>query len=200
MPDLNIRVINNMNEAANFMLYQEDINLNVKDFKIGAWRHDSIAPGATYTTILPEDITISATEVSSVGTIVTKSLSVDYNDAIEVFDNDSSIDVQNFNTEATEDTIDVYNNCSKTETIIAEKDSRPLFKCNLRPNYKLNFSINPKVFIALCDYEISSDFFDAASLSQKLEIDYEGQSYLTITLSEDTGLGKVSLATSFESF
>lgn len=200
MPDLNIRVINNMKETINFMLYQSDINLNVKNFQIGAWRHDSLAPNAVYTTVLPQDITISATETSDIGTIITKSLGVDYNDSIEIFDNNSSIDIQYGTEIATENTIDVYNKCGATKTIIAQKDSRPLFKCNLRPDYKLNFSINPKVYIALCDYEISSDFFDAASLSEKLEVDYDGQSYLTITLSENQSSGEVSFNKNFDKY
>lgn len=201
MGDLKIRVINNMKKPTHFMLYQEDINLNVKNFKVGAWKHDNLAANATYNTVLPQNIQVCSRDMSDSGTIVTKKVKVDYNNVLEVFTNTNALDIRhNMDKTSTENTIDVLNLCPITKEILVEKDGRPLFMCEIRPEYKLNFAINPKIFIGLCDFEISGDFFDAASISKKLEIDYEGQAYLTITLLENQSSGKVTIDYSFEKF
>lgn len=59
----------------------------------------------------------------------------------------------------------------------------------IRPDNKLNFDINPSLYVAISDYYIEQEFFDAASLSPLTRINYEGQSYLTIILSENVGTG-----------
>lgn len=61
---------------------------------------------------------------------------------------------------------------------------KPLFACNVRPDFKVNFAIHPKLYVALSDMEIHEEFFDAATLSRKpIVIDYQGQQSVTITLS-----------------
>lgn len=63
------------------------------------------------------------------------------------------------------------------------------------------FCNSPKLYVALSDLEIRDPFFDAATLSRKpVEIDYEGQQYLTIILSENESTGAVSITYNFDKF
>lgn len=200
--DLNIRVISNLNDTQQFLLYQNDIKLNVKNFKVAAWEHQYIAPKAKFTAILPLEITVAAKNSLGKGCMQTKELKAYYNTSWDIYKNGNAIDIkENFTSQATENTIDVYNACDEQQFAIVSKDSKPLFACEIRPDFKLSFAIHPKLYVALSDLEISETFFDAATLSKKpYEIDYEGQSYVTIFLTEDVSTGKVTISHDFNYF
>lgn len=200
--DLNIRVVSNLSKTQQVLMYQEDIQTNVKNFKVAAWEHPYIAPKSHFDVVLPMAISIAATDEIGRGCLTTKALNVDYNTAWEIFDNNGAIDVCSYDgSKPTENTIEVYNNCESTKSSVVTKDGKPLFACEVRPEFKVNFAIHPKLYIALSDMEIHEEFFDAATLSRKPEIiDYEGQQYVTITLDEDVSTGKVTITYSFDKF
>lgn len=200
--DLNIRIMSELNETQQFLLYQEDIKLNVKNFKVAAWEHQYIAPKSIFNVVMPMDITVSAKSDLGKGYMQTKQLKADYNTSWDIYSNNNALDIKkNESTAATEDTIDIYNACETTKFALVSKDNKALFACEVRPDFKMSFSIHPKLYIALSDLEISETFFDAATLSKKpYEIDYEGQSYLTIYLSEDVSTGKVTIKHNFNYF
>lgn len=84
---------------------------------------------------------------------------------------------------------------------IIAKDGKPLFLCSVRPDFKVRFSLNSKIYIALSEFEITDPFFDAATLSRiPVGIDYEGQQYLTIVLSENEITGAVDINYDFFRF
>lgn len=201
--DLNIRVKSKLGSTQQVLLYQEPITLNVKNFKTAAWEHQYLAPGAQLRALLPNEISIGSYKgISHDGRIITKFLPVEYNTAWDIYNNNNALDVRKSSEPApTENTIEIHNKDVRTSSAIVAKNDKPLFKCDVRPGFKVNFSIHPKLFVALSDFEVKDPFFDAATISKKpTEIDYEGQQYLTITLTENESTGEVMIDYSFEKF
>lgn len=201
--DLHIRVKSKLGETQQVLLYQEAVTLNVKNFKTAAWEHQYIAPGAQMRAVLPMEISIGSMEsIGHDGKIMTKLLPVEYNTAWDIFNNSKGLDVrESSEPNPTDDTIEIHNKNSVTSTAVIAKNGKPLFKCDVRPDFKVNFSIHPKLYVALSDLEISDPFFDAATLTRKpVEIDYEGQQYVTVTLEENESTGGVNITYNFDRF
>lgn len=201
--DLHIRVKSKLGTTQQVLLYQEAVTLNVKNFKTAAWEHQFIAPGAQMRAVLPTEITIgSMAAIGHDGKIMTKLLQAEYNTAWDIYSNNNALDVKASSEPApSEDTIEIHNKTAETNSAVVARNGKPLFKCDVRPGFKVNFSIHPKIYVALSDLEISDPFFDAATLSRKpVEIEYEGQQYLTITLSENASTGAVSIDYNFDKF
>ena len=201
--DLHIRVKSKLGTTQQVLLYQEAVTLNVKNFKTAAWEHQFLSPGAQMRAVLPMEISIGSMEsIGHDGKIMTKLLPVEYNTAWDIYNNNNALDVRKSGeADPTEDTIEIHNKNSHTSSAVVAKNGKPLFKCDVRPGFKVNFSIHPKLYVALSDLEIEDPFFDAATLSRKpLEIDYEGQQYLTITLDENESTGAVTIDYNFDRF
>ena len=201
--DLHIRVKSKLGSTQQVLLYQEAVTLNVKNFKTAAWEHQFVAPGAQMRAVLPLEISIGSMEsIGHDGRIMTKLLDVEYNTAWDIYNNNNALDVRKSNEPApTEDTIEIHNKNSHTSSAVVAKNGKPLFRCDVRPGFKVNFAIHPKLYVALSDLEISDPFFDAATLSRKpIEIDYEGQQYLTIILNENESTGAVTIEYNFDRF
>lgn len=201
--DLNVRVKSKLGTTQQVLLYQEAHTINVKNFKTAAWEYRFLAPGATMTVVLPMDICIGAYEgIGHNGKISTKLLPVEYNTAWAIYNNSNALDVRKSSEPAPEqDTIEIHNKNTVTSSAIVTKDSKPLFRCDVRPDFKVSFALHPKIFIALSDFEITDPFFDAATLSRNpVGIDYEGQQYLTITLTENESTGAVDVNYDFSKF
>nr|WP_297172543.1 hypothetical protein [uncultured Agathobaculum sp.] len=200
--DLKIRIVSRLATTQQILLYQEDIQTNVKNFLTAAWEHPHIAPRAKYEVTLPMQIGVSAAEDIGSGRVTTKQLTADYNTAWEIYDNEQGLDIREASGPAPSmDTIEVLNSCEDTKFAMVTKDSKPLFACEVRPDFRVNFAIHPKLYVALSDMEIHEEFFDAATLSRAPEIiDYEGQQYITIYLDEDVSSGKVTITYDFAKF
>lgn len=201
--DLNIRVRSKLGTTKQVLLYQEAVTLNVKNFKTAAWEHRYLAPGASMVTMLPMDICIGAFEgIGHNGKISTKLLRAEYNTAWDIYNNNGAIDVRKSDEPAPgENTVEVHNKNKLTSSAVVTKDGKPLFLCNVRPDFKVSFSLHPKLYVALSEFEITDPFFDAATLSRvPVEIDYEGQQYLTVTLSENESTGAVDISYDFSKF
>lgn len=200
--DLKIRIISRLATTQQILLYQEDIRTNVKNFLTAAWEHPHIAPKAQYEVTLPMQIGVSAAEDIGSGRVTTKQLMADYNTVWEIFDNDQGLDIREGSEQPPSmDTIELQNNCGNTKYALVTKDSKPLFACEVRPDFRVNFAIHPRLYVALSDMEIHEEFFDAATLSRAPEIiDYEGQQYVTIYLDEDVSTGKVDISYDFAKF
>ena len=201
--DLHIRVKSKLGSTQQVLLYQEAVTLNVKNFKTAAWEHQFVAPGAQMRAVLPMEISIGSMEtIGHDGKIMTKLLDVEYNTAWDIYNNNKALDVRKSSEPApTEDTIEIHNKNSHTSSAVVAKNGKPLFRCDVRPGFKVNFAIHPKLFVALSDLEISDPFFDAATISRKpVEIDYEGQQYLTIILNENESTGAVTIDYNFDRF
>lgn len=200
---LHIRVKSKLGTTQQVLLYQEAVTLNVKNIKTAAWEHKYIAPGAQMRALLPTEITIGSMEnISQDGKIMTNLMPAEYNTAWEIYSTDNALDVKPSSEPAsTENTIEIHNKNSRTSSAVVAKNGKPLFKCDIHPGLKVNFAIQPKLYVALSDLEITDPFFDAAILSRKpVEIDYEGQEYLTIILNENESTGAVSITYNFDKF
>lgn len=199
--DLNIRVISNLKTTEFFTLYQQDINLNVKNFKVGAWEKGYIAPGAQFYTVLPLALQLQGRIYQNDSVYNTKSIGAEYNHSYEIYMNSDGLDIQASSlAPPTDNTFNLYNSTDSQVQGVILKDSKPLFMANIRPDNKLNFDIKPSLYVALSDYFIDQEFFDAATLSPLTRIDYNGQSYLTIVLNENVGTGKFSVDYNFDLF
>lgn len=201
--DLHIRVRSKLGSTQQVLLYQEAVTLNVKNFKTAAWEHKYLAPGAVLETLLPMSVCMGAFEgFGQNGKISTKLLPVEYGTAWDIFRNEGALDVRKSAEPSPGDnTIEVHNKNDRTSSAIVTKDGKPLFLCNVRPNFKVSFALHPKLYIAMSDFEISDPFFDAATLSRTpVGIDYEGQQYLTVTLSENGSTGAVETTYDFSKF
>ncbi|MEZ3453889.1 MAG: hypothetical protein K1W17_05915 [Oscillospiraceae bacterium] len=201
--DLHIRVKSNLITTQQVLLYQEAVTLNVKNFKTAAWEHRYLAPGAQMRALLPTEITMGSVEsIGHDGTIMTKLLPVEYNTAWDIYNNNKALDVRKSDEPAPgENTIEIHNKDVRTSSAVVAKNGKPLFRCDVRPGFKVSFSIHPKIYVALSDFEIKDPFFDAATISKRpVAIDYEGQQYLTVILSENGSTGEVTVDYNFEKF
>lgn len=201
--DLKIRVKSKLGSTQQVLLYQEAVTLNVKNFKTAAWEHQRLAPGAQMRATLPTEISIGSMEkIGHDGKIMTKLLDAEYNTAWDIYSNNGALDVRKSNESAPSDnTVEIYNKNDFTSSAVVAKNGKPLFSCSVRPGFKVNFSIHPKLFVALSDFEITDPFFDAATISKKpVEIEYEGQQYLTVILSENESTGEVTVDYNFDKF
>lgn len=201
--NLKIRVKSKLGTTQQVLLYQKAVTLNVKNFKTAAWEHQYIAPGAQMRTILPTEICIgSMASIGHDGKVLTKLIGVNHNTAWDIFDNNNALDVRKSDEPApAEDTIEIHNKCRTTASAVVAKNGRPLFSCEVRPEFKVNFNIQPKLFVALSDLEITDPFFDAATISKApVEIEYSGQQFLTIILNENQSTGAVEISYDFAKF
>ncbi len=201
--DMKIRVKSKLGTTQQVLLYQEAITLNVKNFKTAAWEHQYLAPGAQMRAMLPTEISIGSMEViGHDGKIMTKLIPVEYNTAWDICDNGGALDVRkSAEPSPTGDTIEIHNKNKSTSEAVIAKNGKPLFACSVRPGFKVNFAIHPKLFVALSDFEITDPFFDAATISRRpVEIEYEGQQYLTVILSENESTGEVTVDYNFDKF
>jgi hypothetical protein len=201
--DLHIRVKSKLGTTQQVLLYQEAVTLNIKNFKTAAWEHRFMAPGAQMRAILPTEITIGSMGfIGHDGKIMTKLMPIECNTAWDIYNNSNALEVRKSDEPAPEyDTIEIYNKNSQTSSAVVAKNGKPLFRCDVRPGFKVNFAIHPKLYVALSDLEISDPFFDAATLSRRpIEIEYEGQQYLTIILTENESTGAVMIDYNFDKF
>lgn len=99
--------------------------------------------------LLPTEITIGSMEnISHDDKIMTKLMPVEYNTAWEIYSNDNALDVRKSNEPApTEDTIEIHNKNSRTSSAVVAKNGKPLFKCDVRPRFKVNFAIHPSFML-----------------------------------------------------
>lgn len=201
--DLRIRVKSKLGTTQQVLLYQEAVTLNVKNFKTAAWEHQYLAPGAQMRALLPTSISIGSMEkIGHDGKIMTKFIPVEYNTSWDIYNNSGALDVRKSAEPVPDmDTVEIHNKNDSTSCAVVAKNGKPLFACSVRPGFKVNFSIHPKLFVALSDFEITDPFFNAATISRRpVEINYEGQQFLTIILSENESTGEVTVDYSFDKF
>ena len=138
--------------------------------------------------LFPAEISVGAMEkIGHDGKIITNLIPAEYNTAWDIYNNNDVLDARKSSEPAPDsDTVEIYNKNSVTSSAVVAKNGKPLFACSIRPGFKVNFAIQPKLFVAFSDLEITDSFFDAAIISSKpVEIEYGGQQYLTIILSEN---------------
>ncbi|MDR0992645.1 MAG: hypothetical protein LBL87_07105 [Ruminococcus sp.] len=200
--DLKMRVISNLSTTQQIMLYQKDIKINVTNYKIGAWEAVKLAPGSIHTAVLPMDIEVAATDKLGRGNVITKQLPAATGDVFTVVNNGGAIDIEVADKKYSsgDGTVDIYNAYPQKVCTCVTKDGKPLFACETRPEYRVNFIIKPKVYVALSDVEITGEYFDATTLSANYKVDYTNQAYLTLTLDENVSTGAITISHNFEKF
>ncbi|PJI10551.1 MULTISPECIES: hypothetical protein [Clostridium] len=196
--DLNIHIISNLKSTSFFILYQQNINLTTKNFKAGVWKKGYIASGAEFFTALPLNFEIQAKVKGTKEIYKTKLIAASYNHSYEIYMNNSGIDLHESNLiKPSNNTVNIYNTINSMVSVIALKNSNPIFSAYIRPSSELNFAIIPSLYISICDSDIDKDFFNPSSLSPMTKIDYMGQSYVNIFLNENTSTGKFQICYDF---
>lgn len=199
--DLNIRVISNLKSTKLFTLYEQYINLNAKNFKINAWKKSYITPGAQFYTVLPLNVEIQGILKENASVYKTNVIRADYNKSYEIYMKDKDFGIQLSSLPAPiNNTMNVYNVTTAELKAIILSNGKTFFSVSVNPNGKLNFCIIPLIYISICDYSIEQQYFKAASLSPLTMIDYRGQPYLTIVLSENYSTGKFFVNYNFDAF
>lgn len=200
--ELKVRVISNLSSTQQIMLYQKDIQINVTNYKVGAWEAVKLAPGSVHTAVLPTNIEVAATDINGRGDVLTKQLPAESGDTFKIFDNKGLIDIKSDDTKFASDdeTIDIYNDSANRVNACITKDGKPLFSFDTRPDYRVNFMIKPKLYISLDDKEINDDFVDTNAITSNYKVDFTNQQYLTINLDENNSTGAVTVSHSFEKF
>lgn len=201
--DLHIRIKSKLGTTQQVLLYQEAVTLNIENFKTAAWEHRYLAPGAAMNAFLPMEVCIGVFQgIGHNGKISSKLLPAEYNTAWDIYSNSGALNVRKSSEPAPDDnSIEIHNKNNEISSAIIAKDGKPRFLCSVRPDFKVRFSLNSKIYIALSEFEITDPFFDAATLSRiPVGIDYEGQQYLTIVLSENEITGAVDINFDFFRF
>jgi hypothetical protein len=65
------------------------------------------------------------------------------------------------------------------------KDAQPLFARVLPPDQKVNFSVKQKVYFALAENHQKGALYEAVTLTDAYEVDFEGHQNLDVTVHED---------------
>lgn len=200
--NLKIRIISYLVDPIFFALYQQDIVLNVNNYKLGAFEKGYIAPGASIYTILPLNLNAYGRSKSENTIYNTKIININYDCAYEIYQSKMFFDIKSSaeTPPRKKETIDIYNKTLSRKEAVILRGERPIFSADLRPNTKLNFSIDNSINIALSDFEITNDFFQADDISQTYKIDYNIQDYLTILLKENVSSGKIQIETNYSIF
>jgi hypothetical protein len=199
---LNIRIISNLPTTQSILLFQKSIIINTKNYKIGAWETAYIAPGSEFSTILPEKIELFISEARSDYLRDKNPFHSETNDTITIFNNGGVVEMKKEERKNvdTDRLISVHNTHNSNTFLLANKDGKPLFNCHIRPDYKLNFCVEPKICIALFDNKIENEFFDVEDIQIFCEVDYADKTHLTFTLKEDSSKRKIMMEYNFDKF
>jgi hypothetical protein len=200
--DLNIRIISNLSATQSIMLFQKDIIINTQNYKIGAWETAHIAPGSEFSTILPEKIELFISENQSNYFEREQPLLSETNDNITIFNNGGVVEMKKEdNKNAVADKfISVYNTHNRKTFLFANKDNKPLFTCPIRPDYKLNFCVKPKIYIALLDKKFENKFLNAEDIQNCYKVDFTDKTHITFNLDENVSRGIITIAHNFDEF
>lgn len=171
------------------LLYQSEIDITAGNYLTGSWKQDMIAPGGTGRTFMPVEISVAGSDKFGELSTITKEIKSGNGKKFELFDNGGALDIRDAGVFSSDGTINVKNCCAKRETIYIFKEGCPLLCAELRPNQTESILLKPKIGIAIAENELREKFFDAASLSQKMEFDLTNQSFLKVSISEDQGSG-----------
>lgn len=199
--DVKIRVINNTSDSFRILLYQADIDITARSYLVGAWRQTMLASGGTLSATLTINTEVGAAEEGAQLSVSTKLLPAPQGSKFKVFTNDKgALDIEMTHEKNPDGTISLENDCSNQKWIKVYKDGSPILSAEIRPDFNESVKIKPKITLALGQNEITTAFFDAAQLSNKYEADLSNQSYLTYTLTENIGTGKIIVDMSYDAF
>lgn len=151
--------------------------------------------------LLPTGLQVQGMLEKSNSVYKTKAIAANYNESYEIYMNDEGIDIQPSSLRnPTDNTMNVYNVTDSQLEVIILSNGETFFSVSIDPNSKLNFCIIPLIYISIYNYSIEQQYFNAASLSPLTMIDYRGQPYLTIVLSENYSTGKFFVNYNFDAF
>lgn len=199
--DLKIRIISHIMKPVFLALYQQDIKLNVENFKLVYWMKGVLSQGGSIYTVFPQKL--EAQGRVNIDNIIynTKIIDINYDNSYEIYGAESYFDIRNSSESLIIDkTIDIYNKTSSRKEAVILRGRKPLFYVNLRPDSKVNFSIDHSISIAICDLEAVNENFEFTSASQTFYINYGIQNYLTISLQENIAEGSLFIETDFNKF
>jgi hypothetical protein len=200
--DLNIRIISNLSATQSIMLFQKNIIINTGNYKIGAWETAYIAPGSEFSVILPSKIELFISESGSIYFGNEKHIQSETNDNITIFNNGGVVEMKKEESKSLDADrfISVYNTHNRKTFLFANKDGKPLFTCSIRPDYKLNFCVIPKICISLSDKKIGSEFFNSEDIQHCYKADFTDKTHITFNLEENVKTGRITISHNFDEF
>lgn len=196
-----IRVQNQTNDDFRVLLYQSEIDVTAATYLTGAWRNAMVGARSTMETSLPIDMKVGAAEEGSDVTVSTELLSASQNACFSMYmSSNNALKIKNTGETKTDGSINVTNDCDEYKWAKVYKDGDPIISVKVRPTNNESIKIKPKLGMAIGENEVTTAFFDAATLSRKYEYDISNQSYLTLTITENEGSGKLLVSASYDKF
>lgn len=185
--DLNVRVTNKTLKARKVLVYQMDPKLTVEEYLVGAWGVQSIGKdGGFWDFVLPSSIQVQARMDAQIGSTGTRILEADYNTAWRIFTENGALEIEQKSDNPGKNTIDIKNEVlTASRVAVVLKDARPLLAQVLPPGQKVNFSVSQKLYLALAGDHQKGALYEAVTLTDAYEVDFEGYKNLDVTIHED---------------
>lgn len=196
--DLKISIVSYLSKTRQVLLYRKGFNMD--NYQIGSWAYPHIAPGARYEIVLPEQVMVSAATSIGPGSMITRELPISSEALYEIFDNEGALDIRKSTKDCIgkEDAVKVSNLTLKTRNVIMTQGDRPIAAFALMSNFNCFIFLRKILCIQINDTLIQEQFLDPAALSgPSVQIDYEGQTKLSILLEEDTTTKEIRITHSF---
>ena len=198
--DLSVTIVNDTLGDQEFIVYQQNVVPNLKNYLTAAWEYAYLANGgARWDFVLPAAFEVSGTEdAMSSGSKTTNVLAARYGDQFALSESTippiSAFKIEKIGTSAGAAVVTVLNTIA-TGPCWAEvdKNGHQLFAAFLAPNQSVNFAIEPTLYVAIASSVAKGEFFEAPSLAQSWAFPYEGFTSLVITATQNPTTGELAL-------
>ena len=199
--DLSVTIFNNTLGAQEFVVYQQDATLNVKNYLTAAWEYEYLTNGnARWDFVVPFEIEVSGLENAlSVGTKTTNLVVANYNDQYELQENMQTNPPTPFNITkvgvgAGANTINIKNTISAgPRWAVINKNGMPLFTSEVNPSESVNFSVEPTLYVAIASNYQKGALFEAVNITRSWAFPYAGFTSLVIDATQNPNTHEITL-------
>jgi hypothetical protein len=198
--DLSVSIFNDTEGDQEFIVYQQNVVTNVKNYLTAAWEYEYLTNGgAQWDFVVPFEIEVSGIEDAlSIGTKTTNLLVADYNDQFQLSESTispaSAFKITKSGTGAGQNTINILNTVvAGPRWAVVNKNGQPLFTSLVAPNQSVNFAVMPTLYVAIASNVQKGDLFQSINLTQSWAFPYEGFTSLKVYASENTTTKEITL-------
>jgi len=198
--DLSVTIFNETGGDQEFIVYQQNVTTNVKNYLTAAWEYEYLTNGgAQWDFVVPFEIEVSGIENAlSIGTKTTNLMVANYNDQFALSESTvapvSAFKISNIGSGAGQNTISILNTVAAgPRWAVVNKNGQPLFTSLVAPNQSVNFAVMPTLYVALASNIQKGDLFQSVNLTQSWAFAYEGFTSLQITATQNSTTQEITL-------
>lgn len=199
--DLSVVICNDTLGPQEFIVYQQDATLNVRNYLTAAWEYEYLTNGqARWDFVVPFEIQVSGLENAlSIGTKTTNLVTANYNDQYELQENMQTNPPQPFaiskvGVGAGANTINVKNTItSGPRWAVVNKNGMPLFTSEVNPNESVNFSVEPTLYVAIASNYQKGALFESVNITRSWAFPYAGFTGLFILATQNPTTKEITL-------